>query len=381
MATRKTNRDSFGSDATSTVLGFEYQKLIALEYCLDAKSGDIIYIECFGDVSTTNTIVETKNHLARYVMNNQSPDFWKTLKNFVQESSKISQYSKLILHTTATVKDDSIFADWNSISCQDKLKRIEEVKTTASNSIRQYVDKVFSFCESYREGDLLNILDKLEIRHSQPNVLEKYEQLKRHRALSLVEEKYTGDLLCLLHGYIGKKAIDNHKQWKIIYDDFLNDLRSFAKRFMSDKLPFPEISPDQVITGDEKFRFLDELEKVALKDKIEDAVIEYLRTAKSKRKLIAWGGPVIVTAINNFEDELFQGMVNRRELCRLSLPEFPYSEHEVVRESQRLFYECRKIEKLGIRGVQEIEIYYQYGSMHKIVEDGKFAWMLARGDI
>jgi hypothetical protein len=376
MAARKANRETFRSDATPAVLGFEYQKLIALEYCLNAQPGDIIYIECFGDVSTTDTVVETKNHLTPCVMTDQSPDFWKTLRNFVQECDKISQYSKLLLHTTAAVKRDSIFADWNDASCHEKLKRIERFKKGANKSIQEYVDRIFSFTESYRESDLLDILSKLEIRCSQPNVFEKYEQLKQHKALSLVEEKYVGDLLCQLHGYIAKKAIDNHDQWKIIYADFLNDFRFFVKRFTSDKIPFPEISPDIVVTGDEKFRFIAELEKIALKHKVEEAVIDFLKTAKCKEKLIGWGGSITVAAINNYEEELFQRMVNKREMCCLSLPDFHCSEHEAVKKSQQLFFKCRDIEKLGIRGVQDIEIYYQYGSMHKIVEDGKFVWML-----
>lgn len=381
MAAREVNKKKFSSDATPTALGFEYQKLIALECCLDAQPGDIIFIECFGDVSTKDAVIETKHHLAHCVMTDQSPDFWKTLKNFVQERGVISQYSKLILHTTGVVREKSIFHNWNNAACHDKLKRIERFKEGANNTIRQHVDKIFSFNESYGERDLLEILDKLEIQSSQPNVFEKSEQLKQHKALSVIDKKYIEHLLVSLHGYISKKAIDDHNQWKIVYDDFLRDLNSFAKRYLSEKTPFPEVSADGIIPGEEKFRFIDELMKINLQDRIDEAVIDFLRTAKSAEKLIEWGGIATVTAINNYDEELFQKMVNKKEIYRLDLPEIHCSNHETVKKSQKLFFECRGIEKLGIKGVQDIEIYYQYGSMHKIVENGKFVWMLMREDL
>lgn len=39
---------TLGNDSTKNQLGFEYQKLVALEYCLNAKNGEYVYIECFG---------------------------------------------------------------------------------------------------------------------------------------------------------------------------------------------------------------------------------------------------------------------------------------------------------------------------------------------
>ncbi len=36
------------NNATKKLLGFDYQKLLALESCLNAKENETIWIECFG---------------------------------------------------------------------------------------------------------------------------------------------------------------------------------------------------------------------------------------------------------------------------------------------------------------------------------------------
>jgi hypothetical protein len=206
------SKTSFSNDATKKILGFEYQKLIALECCLNSKPGDIIYIECYGDVSTEDTIIETKNHLEKINMTDQSPDFWKTLRNFVKEKEITTQYSKLILHTSAAVKEESIFSNWNKKNCDEKLRLIEHFKESPNCSIKEFSDFIFNFNDSYQENDLLEVLEKLELHVSQPNVIEKLNELKGHPVFSIVDEKYRDNFLTYLHGYITKKAIDDRNQ-------------------------------------------------------------------------------------------------------------------------------------------------------------------------
>jgi len=375
------NKTSFSNDATKKILGFEYQKLIALECCLNSKLGDIIYIECYGDVSTEDTIIEAKNHLEKFNMTDQSPDFWKTLRNFVKEREITTQYSKLILHTSAIVKEESIFSNWNEKRGEEKLRLIEQFKENPNCSIKEFSDFIFNFNDSYQENDLLEVLDKLELRVSQPNVIEKSSELKGHPVFSLVDEKYRDDFLIYLHGYITKKAIDDRNQWKIIYNDFIRDLRSYAKRFLSEKIPFPEVSIDVTVTGDENFVFIKELKEIELCNKIAEAVVDYLMAAESSLRLIELGGSSTSTAIDSFEIELRGKMNATKEQYFLDISVSNISKSKAINQSKRLFFVCKAFEKLSVRGVQSIEMYYQHGKMHKIVEERKFVWRFFGEDI
>ncbi len=92
---------TFASDATSKILGVEYQKLIAIEKCLESKLNDVIYLECFGDVARNKDETrEVKHHSKKTNLTNTSPDFWKTLRNHVRDRKLVQQFTKLIFHTT-----------------------------------------------------------------------------------------------------------------------------------------------------------------------------------------------------------------------------------------------------------------------------------------
>lgn len=71
------------NDNTLKGIGFEYQKLLALECCLEAAPNTTIYIECLGDICDGSTSTEVKHHITQGYLTPQSIDFWKTLKNLV----------------------------------------------------------------------------------------------------------------------------------------------------------------------------------------------------------------------------------------------------------------------------------------------------------
>ena len=71
----------FANDNAQKSLGFDYQKLITLEYCLNAKKNEHIWIECKGDVADKETSIEVKHHNKAHSLISNSIDVWTTLKN------------------------------------------------------------------------------------------------------------------------------------------------------------------------------------------------------------------------------------------------------------------------------------------------------------
>jgi len=379
MTSKLDSESSFSNDSTKKILGFEYQKLVAIEYCLNSKPEDIVYIECYGDIAIGNEIIETKKHEENYIMNEQSPDFWKTLKNFVKEKKITNQYSRLILHTTAKVKDNSIFSNWNDKDCYEKFRLLERIKNKPNDSIKVFSEFVFYFNKSYQKSDLLEILDKFEIRFSQPNIVEKCHDIMDHPIFLTLEQKYHNDMLIYLIGYITKRAIDDSNKWRIICNDFFQDLSSQLKKFLNYKVPFPEVSMDNSLKANKNFTFVKKLEEIELEEEVEEAVINYFRSEISSLKLIEWGGSSISNEINLFEIELHNKMSDTKKFYSLDLPVLGASKSELLRYSKKFFYKCKTFEKLCVRDVQDIEMYFQHGKMHKIVEEKGFNWILEGG--
>lgn len=359
------------TDASKQILGFEYQKLLAIECCLDSSSGDIVYLECKGDVANTNTIYETKHHCNISHLTEASPDFWKTLRNFVIDFDKMMQYSRLILYTTSSIGIYSAFDDWNKKTASEKLLTLESIKEKSHKTIKSYTDVVFGFNDSYRKKNLLDILNKLEIHSSQSTIYGKYEDIKKK--LYYVQEKYRDDLLKQLHGYVDARLIENTNCWHIVYDDFERDLQGYVRKYSNEKIPFPEEPTDIQYEDNQNYRFIDKLKEVDLDKEIPKALTDFLKGDIISIKLIEYGGPATHTAINNFEVDLCDKMKTTKRLHSLKLLQNQLSLNAIL-QSKELYYTCSNFEKMRIDGVQDIRRYYQHGKMHKIVDEGLFEW-------
>ena len=73
-------------DASTKILGFKYQEMVALKECFEAKDGTKIYLECLGDVSDGKISTEVKHSINDdKKLIDTHIDFWKTLSNIITE--------------------------------------------------------------------------------------------------------------------------------------------------------------------------------------------------------------------------------------------------------------------------------------------------------
>ncbi|MGZ8176168.1 hypothetical protein [Methylobacter sp.] len=160
--------DFFNNDNTLKGLGFDYQKLIALEKCLEAKKNEYIWIECKGDVADQDASIEVKHHNSKHNLISNSEDAWKTIKNYVENFHLAKTFNRLILHTTSSVPEDSIFCGWNGLTTAEKKNKLLE--HVPSESIKEHHDKI-NACPSI---DLQTILERFLIFSDQPKIAEKW---------------------------------------------------------------------------------------------------------------------------------------------------------------------------------------------------------------
>jgi hypothetical protein len=371
-ASRK--QKTFDNDATSTILGFEYQKLIAIHICLESARNETIYLECFGDVAKDKKeTLEIKHHTRKTNLRDTSVDFWKTLHNFVKEEELVRQFSRLILHTTAYVQENSIFSCWNDLSADKKLAALREVKS--NKTIKKMHSQVFGTDEQI----LLDILSKFSIKSSQPDIQAKMEELKMLPVMKIIPERYRQKVLKDLIGYVTGRAIDNRYKWQIESNTFDLDFRFMVRPYVQEDVAFPIVTKDEIDIERRDFRFVAEIKKIEYERMISFAVADYLRAGKSRIKLLE-NAPIIRNNLDLFDNELTDTLLKRKISHCDGLSSEIVNSTDAHKESRRLYDSCTDMPKQAIQGVQEIEMYFQNGRIHSIVEEETFVWHLEESD-
>lgn len=372
-------KETFRNDSTKKQLGFEYQKLIALEYCLNSKKGEYVYIECFGDVQANNTSVEVKHHEGSHNLTSNAIDVWKTLKNFVEEYDKIISNNRLILHTTSNILEDSIFYDWNN---QNKSMKYDLLYNhDISSSSKPFKDIIFNV-ETISKENLLNLLEKFIIDSDNLKISEKVEQLMEHPTFTMIPDNYRCQAIGICNQLIIEKAIENSNKWEINITDFQSDLRFSLSKFTKDYITFPstniESVPDQEY---HKFIFIKKLTNISLKDiEKHQAYNDYMRSEMSYNKMLVIN-PQVLSDLEIYEEGVEDEirLEKRREAYNLKEECFKTKEH--LSKSRKVYFNCLQRTHQQINGVKDVQKYYRDGRIHSIVETTDFEWQFKKTDL
>lgn len=360
-------------DASKQILGFKYQELVALLKCLDSDDNGKIYLECFGDISDNTTVTEVKHSINdKKTLHNTHIDFWKTLSNIVSEYDRLRFYKQYILHTTATIKEDSIFNNWNELSAKEKRKRIKKVHPT--ETIKIYCINI----NSHKIAELDEILGKFQINASEPNAKEFYKKrLLEHPAITKpLALKDREPVIINLFGILSFYLINNENLWEIDLESFNDSFRSILKKYQIDDLLFPIVNSNPNNQKENNFKFIKALKDIDYKAKIEIAVNDYFRAAESQITMIS-KRPTLTNELESFDDELLEDMKEMKitrqdELSYLNLP-------DINQYSKRFFDACidNAKDKTTINGVSGVRSYYPKGRVHHQVEEHEdFKWRL-----
>ena len=372
------NVEKVNNDATKKLQGFDYQKLIALEVCFEAKPDDIIWLECKGDVSDGETTIEVKHHFGNDNLTSNSTDVWKTLKNYVLGKYNTAQHTSLVLHTTANIKEDSIFYDWSSLTPNEKYKKLIDHKP--SETIKDFYQVIIS---DFAKEPLLEILEKFKIISSQPKIKEKWQKLKNDRILTLVKDEYKERALQELYGYITKKAIDDNNEWKVTKKDFDRDIKHSLSKYTQGSIAFPVVDNSDLESklNHKGYHFVSEMKSIQLKEtNIDYAVSDYLRANLSQFKLIE-ESPTIKDRLETYDRNIRAAMNARKNENGDDLQAEHLNTDVAYKASRKTYYASINSPCENIRGIDQTEPYYQKGRMHDAVEEKEFSWKYSEEDL
>ncbi|UQS87915.1 hypothetical protein M5C90_19195 [Pseudomonas chlororaphis subsp. piscium] len=147
------------NNAALSQLGNLYQYLIVLKLCFESPPGSIINLEQLGDISTSSGYqFEIKHHDSpAHILNDTHVDFWKTLKNWVDNFEHLKSFSNLVLLTSSIVRNDSLLGQWNTLSIEERKRRLQSTaneilaKPGSFKTITPFVEKIYNFSAANSE--------------------------------------------------------------------------------------------------------------------------------------------------------------------------------------------------------------------------------------
>ena len=368
------------NDSTKKQLGFEYQKLVALEYCLNAKNGEYVYIECFGDVQYGSESIEVKHHEGDSNLTSNSVDAWKTLKNHVIEYDKLKSNDRFILHTTQNVPSDSIFHNWNQLTKAVKYRKINDHSISATS--KSFKDEIFD-TKNISKQDLLVILDKFVINSGEPKVDEKLNQLKEHSTFKLITDNLRSAAIGVLHQWIIEKAINDSNKWEVNITDFNSDLQFSLSKFSKDYIPFPSVTePERDDTNLSKgYKFIEKLNAISMKkNDLHQAFQDYVRSEEVYKEILKIN-PTLKDNITIYEEEINSVLQTEKSAVSYDLSSDSFKDNTHIKKSQEVYFKCIANPHYEISGFNGTQRFFRNGRIQNINETSDFEWLYKETDI
>jgi len=218
-----------------------YHYYLVINKLFDLEVNQKIMIEVAGDI-TKATIdnelflenIEVKYHEGKNELNASNVDFWKSLRNYVNDVDKYTSNTKLILQTTSTLHSDLISFDNKTL--EEKLLLLDGwSKDTKNKEIISHYEFIIS-----QKDALSKILNQIVFVSEHINYSEIVSiVIKRHKNYFDFfedEEKIKMDAISFFMGLIISKLEDKNN-WEIDFVTF----REYKNRFVEKNRPSKKI--------------------------------------------------------------------------------------------------------------------------------------------
>lgn len=271
------------NDATASLAGSIFQFCIALNQCFHLGKSESLWIERFGDVTTSDIQIETKQYADNLTDNH--PNLWKTLKNWCDGSFDHAPYSKLVLLTTQAIGPQCQLQKWNDVSAADRVGILESIWNEADNKFEATKKKkpqakpsgVLSMQREIMKGNnrskLLEIVGKVAISSDSEGMHELWDKMKYLWGKGVLDAKRGAFLEDALGYIISPDVIQGG--WEITFDGFdakVAELkktygrgtRSFPKKY---QVPLSKIGQNEVDLHQEK-SFVKKIVEIGYQGKI-----------------------------------------------------------------------------------------------------------------
>lgn len=287
MSEKKQSKHS----ALSTKMGDIYHYYVAIDLllsipgrwykCLIEEHGDIVFLD-----KDDNQIfnIEVKHHIEDDELMVHNIDFQKTLFNWFQDRNKYTENTRLILFTTSTISKTNPLYNWNTASFQDKYRIISDNSKNSKKELYTNIEKYFEKIVNVNILELLEILIKIRIKYSTPNIKHIKDQIKSRDYFRIFQdqEEKKEKAIDSLYGLIGK-GLKDKETWEITKDDFDHKLKELTA-LVQDKIlrTDTDIDIEKIDTEMKSYRkkyFIKKLDNIGFgEDVFQSAIDDYAKT-------------------------------------------------------------------------------------------------------
>ncbi|KIM13246.1 MAG: hypothetical protein KU38_00885 [Sulfurovum sp. FS08-3] len=374
-------------DSTKTLKPIIYQFLIALEKCFEMQNNESIWIEKYGDVtSSSGEQVEVKDYQKN--LTDLDHNVWKTLKNWLDDGFDVSYYHSLILSTTQTISPTSKFIDWNNKNKDEKLeilnsikkefdekkkKSIEkktltvpkstEEKEEKPNETQILLNKVF---DSTKSDKLLTILEKFIIQSEAENDETLYKRLIETKTTGVISDK-KNDYINSLMGFIVNPVITSNG-WEITYQSFQARVVSLLEELNSKTVIFPSTYRSVMATSDEEtehsdYTFVKKIDAIKYNEVKIDAISDFIYTRKIITEELR-GYEVSKIHYDNYEKEIHDSYISKYRNASLGT-----ENARVIRDSKIFYNSVTGHDALPFRNFKDTPKRFRNGLLHQMADD------------
>lgn len=359
-------------DSTSTLKGYVFQFLVALDRCFEMQKGESIFIETFGDVSVlggeTPTQIESKCY--KTDLTDLDENVWNSIHNWMRDEFPIEKFSSLFLLTTQRAGKKTKWGNWNKKGLEDRLKILHHIKVgfdarkKKSKKMGSMMYDIFDISKSKR---LAEIAKKLFIDCLDTNDEQYYKKiLNRDKSIpNIQKEKYINSLL----GWI----IRPQKSWIISNEAFEKEAQEIAVKLRENTAVFP----DKLHLSDIKCEeyegstFVEKIKDIEYDEIITEAVNDYVHTAllieQELNKSLA-----IKTQLEIYEDS-----VERRYRTEYRKASRKYPKEERIQKSQELYDNVTSANDGTFHTYNSVPPYFHNGVMQILANENEdIVWLL-----
>lgn len=377
------------NDATLVKAGDIFQYYIALRDCFKMKTGDKLQIEVNGDVSliaesSKNSYQkEVKHHFGKKRLRDRDEDFWKTLSNWYVEYERISCFSSLILHTTATISSDSPFNNWNVQKPENKIEQLQligSIEKKKEKTFREYYNKIFDKA-IYNKDKLLDILERFTIECSQTQITGVSNEFSCY--IGYIPEINRDNYIAALLGRILSIIKDPPHRWEVTKDEFdlllQQELPAYSNP-MQRPLPteFAEIDiPNQNVEKLLQKHFVEAIKKIEYDKQIPDAISDYWKAEITIMRYFR-DDLLYLKSLPRYKNELEKKLKYTKDGKAIETEGM--DRMVIIKHSKLMYTSIMGWDAKDFESIIRNQGYFQRGVIHTIVDDGKFSWDVGEDD-
>lgn len=372
-------------DATPSTRATVYQLCLAVDKCYQLGPGQKLRIEELGDITIEDLLqIEVKAYSG--ILTDGHPNFWNTLKNWMDPAFPSGSYESLVLFTTQPFSEHGKLAAWNESKCSRRLEILLEIHKDfeAASANKQLSDPEYKPSKTLkqqrdiladaRRPSLVSIIEKITIEASQAKMSALYKKIRNERSFGVLQ-KNKDAFIAALFGFVCRLDKPTTASWSISQEEFDEACQSLMNTYCSESREFPTAHFDEFEDGDmDSSRtdlFLQKIRDIDHSEFLFDAIREYestIHTIATEFSDYSVRSKHMVTFKNSVEGilKLRYKTANRRA-------------PGCIQSSQQFYAEMMTCEPPVFKGYDDRHMWFRNGVLHMSMNDENknYQWKLA----